>query len=146
MNRIQMKPDLTTQAEALIADCWSAAFECQGFEPGPALPGYVSKNCAHCGDMRWLHDTARIIRGLLTEQNASEWQPIETAPKDGTHVWLWNGYRRAIGWYKSYEDGSDGWHRQSIIGEGLGRRDIDPETHWMPLPDPPRDAGKKQAT
>ena len=73
----------------------------------------------------------------MTEPKHSAWQPIETAPKDGTRVWLWNGYRRAIGWYSHYEDSSSGWHRQALIGEPLGLRDIAPETHWMPLPGPP---------
>ena len=78
----------------------------------------------------------------MAEQNStsprhSTWQPIETAPKDGTRVLLWNGYRRAIGWYSHYEDSSSGWHRQTLIGEPLGLRDIAPETHWMPLPGPP---------
>jgi len=65
------------------------------------------------------------------------WQPIATAPKDGTYVWLWNGYRRSIGWFKSYQDGSSGWHHQSVVGEPLYMRHIDPDTHWLSLPAPP---------
>ena len=78
-----------------------------------------------------------IQEAALAVPAASPWQPIESAPKDGTRVWLWNGFRRSIGWHAHYEDRSMGWHRQSLIGEPLGRRDIDPETHWMPLPVPP---------
>ncbi len=64
------------------------------------------------------------------------WQDIATAPKatsphDG-HVLLWNGYRRAIGRFVV-----DRWLHQNLIGEPLGLRDGDPETHWMPLPAPP---------
>jgi hypothetical protein len=81
----------------------------------------------------YLNVSARV-EALEAERG---WQPIETAPKDGSAVWLWNGYRRCIGWYSEYADHSGGWHRQSLIGEPLGKRDIDPETHWMPLPPAP---------
>lgn len=75
-----------------------------------------------------------------------EWQPIETAPKDGTHVLLSNGFSVAEGWWEHVEpyirekrdvdgryidqdehDGFDGW--LDFIGGML------PEpTHYMPLP------------
>lgn len=59
-----------------------------------------------------------------------EWQPIETAPKDGTRILTYRqGYveNMAVAW--SYELG---WH--PVFG------DIWPNpTHWMPLPSPPKD-------
>ncbi len=63
-----------------------------------------------------------------------EWQPIETAPTDGTHVLLayyWAGERRhyiAEGWFDNRVI-IDGWHRH---GDSSVRA-----THWMPLPAPP---------
>jgi hypothetical protein len=55
-----------------------------------------------------------------------EWQPIETAPKDGTQVWAWDAERGSNpalwvdgAWWITYDDAM-----------------IHP-THWMPLPDPP---------
>mgnify|MGYP003385258398 CR=1 FL=1 len=68
-----------------------------------------------------------------------EWQPIETAPKDGSVVvatwkdtWLKTGTRSPhihieamyfddVGWWYAYD------------GDGPPR----PPTHWMPLPAPP---------
>lgn len=61
-----------------------------------------------------------------------KWQNIETAPKDETLIILWWPY----------------WSRYAIVGqfylgrwwahEALHNEGNDP-THWMPLPDPPRE-------
>jgi hypothetical protein len=72
------------------------------------------------------------------------WQPIESAPKDGTEVLLFEflphhepmvrvGYWEENGTdLHSGADGISGW---SLVGEGyIG--EIEP-THWMPLPEPP---------
>lgn len=61
----------------------------------------------------------------------SNWQPIETAPKDGTEVLIWvelHGFmRRAVSHYAGqYAD----WVIPGIAG-------LNP-THWMPLPEPPK--------
>lgn len=61
------------------------------------------------------------------------WQPIETAPKDGTDIVLyhrlWEGYVRhgccRDGVWIA-ECGKTGWYAVGI-----------PPSHWMPLPEPP---------
>ena len=67
------------------------------------------------------------LNGRIAELKALiTWQPIETAPTDGTDVlvtstdgaWVLIGYCRGGSW---------------MYGE---ERDISP-THWMPLPEPP---------
>lgn len=77
------------------------------------------------------------------------WQPISTAPKDGTNVILTNGKEVAQGWWLYEEpyireirdedgryidqhesDGFDGWL------DCDGGMQPDP-THWMPLPAAP---------
>lgn len=60
------------------------------------------------------------------------WQPIETAPKDGTLILIAKG-------------GASAWHNMfaGYWDEGLGEfkyhRDgyVRNPTHWMPLPPPP---------
>lgn len=59
----------------------------------------------------------------------TDWQPIETAPKDGTPVWLFSpedNPQQFVGSWESFED--QGWW--GYAGTGV--------THWMPLPEPPK--------
>ena len=89
----------------------------------------------------------------------SEWQPIETAPKDGTRV---IGAFWSIRWADSHRKGevvTCWWQpecgafisdaRVMTLAEGYTFDDgttqrihsptIEPVTHWMPLPPPPAD-------
>lgn len=68
----------------------------------------------------------------------SEWQPIETAPKDGTRIFLYfpglmDGYTRIVGYWGKPIFGKARW----FDGPGLKALDIVPPTHWQPLPEPP---------
>lgn len=80
---------------------------------------------------------------------ADLWQPIETAPKDGTAILLTNGKDVAEGhWF--FEEGGTTEHRD-LDGRYIGQTESDgydgwmdwdggmqPDpTHWMPLPAPP---------
>jgi hypothetical protein len=68
----------------------------------------------------------------------TSWQPIETAPKDGTPILAYCQKERE--WPFLIVEWSFGsWfvHGNEIYGESTG---IDPKpTHWMPLPEPPND-------
>jgi hypothetical protein len=68
----------------------------------------------------------------------SEWQPIETAPKDGTKVIL-NGIGES-GWnndnIKEFEIVATGYFKFKLWQTGSIWRWKTP-THWMPLPEPP---------
>jgi len=69
----------------------------------------------------------------------SEWRPIETAPKDATKILLY------------YRDRILGQHLMGIGHWQLGPVDetypcrnwiwnyVCPPSHWMPLPEPPKD-------
>jgi len=65
----------------------------------------------------------------------NEWQPIETAPKDGTIIIV----RGGVAYWRertSHWDGAAGWW--TIAGFDWPGRPIQWEvTHWMPLPEPP---------
>jgi hypothetical protein len=66
----------------------------------------------------------------------SEWQPIETAPKDGT---AFIGYSPEYGWagtvrfdLEDDEDPEIGNPNWEFLGATVCC------THWMPLPEPPK--------
>jgi hypothetical protein len=59
------------------------------------------------------------------------WQPIETAPKDGTIVLVWDGENMAVAdWVEFPYRPGGGWM------EGI--EVFSDPTHWMPLPEPPK--------
>lgn len=78
----------------------------------------------------------------------SEWQPISTAPKDGTTVLLfrrvepWNvvGYGT---WFDDY--GAQGWLARGF-SDPPGNLGLVHPTHWAPLPKPPQPASEPEAT
>jgi len=75
---------------------------------------------------------------IYKEEEMYEWQPIETAPRDGTKVLLLSQIGIFVGSYDTY----DVWGRWalelSISGDGVDQECI---THWMPLPKPPESEG-----
>ena len=65
----------------------------------------------------------------------ANWEPIESAPRDGRQILTWRGDSYVVhvqggSWYQT-----SFWstHRQCFVG---WPKESEP-THWMPLPDPP---------
>lgn len=83
-----------------------------------------------------------------------KWEPIETAPKDGTIVDLWNGVSCQrlvnVAWLKGRDRDhrcapGGVWHHHEEEGwdyvgstEGCGCLVESQFSHWMPLPDAPK--------
>lgn len=69
----------------------------------------------------------------------SDWQPIETAPKDGTRFL---GYG-TIGFETEPLIGTVQWDGSDFVGSPNEATEYSQEkcnlTHWMPLPPPPQD-------
>lgn len=78
-------------------------------------------------------------------ENDMKWQPIETAPKDGTNILVLlhpeiaerAGYQIEICHYKNLPLLGETWTAQN---DGFST-ELDGVTHWMPLPDPPAGYG-----
>lgn len=95
----------------------------------------------------------RTVLALLAEidalRAAQQWQPIESAPKDGTWVLLWDArHEVAVSgrwWHEptmdtpsGYEPGWDGWSADDDLL--VWDDPTSQPTHWMLLPAPPADA------
>lgn len=64
-----------------------------------------------------------------------EWQPIETAPMDGTEVLTYRG-AGLIAVASFFGDCGDGNGAFWCVTDGMGLTNV---THWQPLPEPPNE-------
>lgn len=78
----------------------------------------------------------KIIQRAIDKAMADGWQPIETAPKDGTHIWLGDSGGVVTGYWSPVYGG---WRCDWDMGRGDGKK----PTHWRPLPAPPNAEGSK---
>jgi hypothetical protein len=75
------------------------------------------------------------------------WQPMETAPKDGTRILAWSPAAARHGhfgmkvarWRTAQDDAG-------YIGWGEFNTEFWPPTHWMPLPQAPRSDDRTRAS
>lgn len=100
----------------------------------------VGDGCEICNPALSLQYAKETISELEAELRQREWQPIETAPKDGTHIWLFsNGDHQCAGYWliTSGEDYHwEGWIFADELLADVKPDGLDP-THWMPLPAAP---------
>ena len=70
----------------------------------------------------------------------TDWQPIITAPMDGTWILLHDGLNNYIGYWDAYY-AKGGWGYNEGTGwiEAYGVEPISP-TDWQPLPEPPKES------
>jgi hypothetical protein len=70
----------------------------------------------------------------------TDWQPIETAPKDGTDILVTRRDGDGSDWYAV----AQWWVERWVFLYGDSKQIRDPvflcfqPTHWRPLPDPPK--------
>ena len=78
----------------------------------------------------------RYVRADIADE-MTEWQPIETAPKDGTPVLLYIE-NEDIGGYQC----TARWDVNKVFWEGIESEceiiSLDLPTHWRPLREPPK--------
>jgi hypothetical protein len=73
------------------------------------------------------------------------WQPIETAPRDGSEIWAFNGEQARMKWFEA--DGTEEGYSLWIWADELSC-DVDPSpeqpTHWQPLSQPPAASDREE--
>ena len=160
MSEPQMFADLKAMAMALPKNVLARCVEdqqikiaaatahrvCCGVEHDPAngkLHGY----CVVCG-VPWPCETAKNFLFPASAQAAAkvqQWQPIETAPKDGTEIILSREARVTSGlWFDmgGDDEGAEGW--SGWVSQDGGFSEEHPPTNWMPLPEPPTEAIREE--
>lgn len=74
-----------------------------------------------------------------------QWQPIETAPKDGTEIDLWTACGERVVSARWKTDGYLAGNWVFWCMDGSGPTELErvhcTATHWMPLPKPPAAGG-----
>lgn len=92
--------------------------------------GVPSRGVESIGVLRHLASRNPTSQTLGGEKNSmkEDWQPIETAPRDGQRVLLWSSQWTA--------PACGIWGNAWTVGYDLPPYLYEP-THWMPLPPPP---------
>ena len=74
----------------------------------------------------------------------SEWKPIETAPQDGTEILacFWHPdlphlYKPTTVMWAAYHPNAEG--KKTFRTSHIGGNKMERLTHWIPLPEPPKD-------
>lgn len=109
-------------SDRILIDCISESTECSNCLEQTSIP-------EECVNMKKM--AAIIKSALLAAHNSNGWQPIETAPKDGTEILV----------YCISMDGTCGCEVARFCDERngwfIGVCRLSP-THWMPLPAAPK--------
>lgn len=81
-----------------------------------------------------LEEITAIAVGDRQQSDATKWQPIETAPKDGTPILGWaEGVTATVYWYKGR---TESWWQLAVVGSFCDDGEWVPEL-WRELPESP---------
>lgn len=73
-----------------------------------------------------------------------EWRPIETAPRDGTEILVFEPAKGEYGsqYIAVVSFKEQGWNGPKWYETLNEEHTVDEPTHWMPLPKPPTEIGE----
>lgn len=136
MNLSDISPDILTKATEIATDYHMNRTERE-------LVLVVAKAIAEERRSSALDTLGKIDGEILAAEasQSNQWQPIETAPKDGTRIALFQGGKFTTGqWSEDEYTKKPRPYWATDRGQILGKtfdRSCQP-THWMPLPEPPK--------
>lgn len=92
--------------------------------------------CGNCGAVAGsLYKATDVQIKLWNTRAEEEWQPIETARKDGIYIWLADSSNRRVCWWSPvYEEWLDVY---DLDRNGVCRSLYFKPTHWQNLPELP---------
>lgn len=92
------------------------------------------------GRSGYIIEIIKAARAYASQSRADQWQPIETAPRDGTHILVFPalmGVPLVSSWEeKSKEFKFVGFWRNPMTEQPVPYK----PTHWQPIPAPPKGA------
>jgi len=99
-----------------------------------ALKRIQSQCAGHADEFseRVYHIASEALQQAEAQTWPEGWQPIETAPKDGTTILGWDTIEHVL---LFWHDGA--WRENALADNPI------PPTHWMPLPAPPAPASQE---
>lgn len=90
-------------------------------------------------------DWIDLLECALTALKSNGWQPIESCPDDYSEVLFFIGGRTVNGRFMKRKDGNIWEINGTSAHEKLMRQLMRPiPTHWMPLPQPPKEPNNKE--
>lgn len=127
---------MSTNTKAISDDILKVAFSIAGAVEGTSQPSVRAVSAI----AKAIHDA------VMAERERGHWQPIETAPKDGTPIDLWGVNhlhpqktgRRATD--VTWGPVRDWMGRERADWQHGMAEDFEP-THWQPLPSAPKAEG-----
>lgn len=117
----------------------------------PELPETCYNGYSDGSEPLYTADQMRAYGLLCRQQGGSDaWQPIETAPKDGSQVLLflgspWDAVEMAH-WYEPWQNWQRGDDQPNPFRDEYCGIGCNVPTHWQPLPAPPTAAIAQQAS
>ena len=97
-----------------------------------------AESLGHTYCLRAEGDPQGCSRAGNMNRGSSGWQPMTTAPRDGTRVLVWSATEAAYHVLSFDKTPPPGWMSQE--GDYVVFEDQEPLSHWMALPSPPTTA------
>ena len=104
-----------------------------GDHDGDVLDDHLAEEFAAIAERKTCADELAAALAALSKEETQGWEPMVTAPKDGTRILAWDSYddETVVFWSSKLSE----W-RLNVPGT-YAEDSSHMFTHWMPLPSPP---------